>query len=170
LTTADLEKLDVKKIAAEQAVLFLWATGPFLVDGSAQRVAKAWGFEPVTLLYWHKLGSNGKSHLGGVGYWFRGNCEPILVAKRGRAYRWSDMSYWTAEDHSALFEALKGRHSEKPDTLHERIEKSCYPFPRLELFGRRERSGWTVVGNNGDGGTLTHPEDITQSVDRLGLL
>lgn len=167
LTTGDLEKLPVSRIAADQGVLFLWTTGPFLVDGSAQRVARAWGFEPVTLLYWHKLSSAGKSHLGGVGYWYRGNCEPVLVAKRGRAYRWSDMPYWTDRDASALFEAEKGRHSEKPGILHERIERSSYPRPWLEMFGRRERPQWAVVGNNGDGGTLTLEEDITKSIDRL---
>jgi N6-adenosine-specific RNA methylase IME4 len=173
LSTADLAGLRVKDIVADQAVLFLWANGPFLADGSAQKIVTAWGFTPVTLMYWHKLTSTGLtlfgnvSHLGGVGYWFRGNCEPILVGKRGRSYRWSDMPNWTVDDTSALFEAPKGKHSAKPEVLHQRVERSAYPGPYLEMFGRRPRAGWTVVGNNGDHGSLPLAEDIRDAIDRL---
>jgi N6-adenosine-specific RNA methylase IME4 len=170
LTTRDLMDLDVGRIAADNCVLFLWTTGPFLVDCSAQKVAEAWGFTPITLMYWHKLGSNQRSHHGGVGYWFRGNAEPVLVAKKGRSYRWSEQPGWNSQQNSALFESLKSRHSQKPDYLHELVEASVYPAPYLEMFGRRERPGWTVVGNNGDGGTLENPEDITDSLKRLELL
>lgn len=169
LTTADLAALPVSDIAAEDAVLFLWTNGPFLVDGSAQAIARGWGFTPVTLLYWHKVTGDGLygqvTNGGGVGYWFRGNCEPVLVAKNGRAYRWSNMPRWTSDDANALFYAPKKNHSVKPDILHERIERSEYPKPYLEIFGRRHRPGWTVIGNELPG--EHEGEDIRDSIKRL---
>ena len=37
-------------------------------------------------------------------------------------------------------------HSEKPDEVYRRIER-LYPAPRLELFARKPREGWTVWGD-----------------------
>jgi N6-adenosine-specific RNA methylase IME4 len=169
LKTRDLADLPVNDISADDAVLFIWTNGPFLADGSAQLIAKSWGFEPVTLCYWHKTRGDislfgNYTHSGGVGYWFRGNCEPVLVAKKGKAYRWSDMPGWGNEDKNALFERPKMAHSRKPDVLHERIERSAYPKPYLELFARRARSGWTTVGDEIPG---FEGEDIRVSVERL---
>jgi N6-adenosine-specific RNA methylase IME4 len=194
MDTETLAALPVKDITLDDAVLFLWTTGPFLVDGSAQKVAKGWGFKPVTLLYWHKVKKNGGgTHGGGVGYWFRGNCEPVLVAKRGAAYRWSNMVNWLPADANALFqttepetvfEAPKMEHSQKPDVLHERVERANlmkarrkgedgevketvgpgYPSPYLELFGRKLRDGWVVVGNQSP---VTCGEDIAGTIERL---
>lgn len=185
LTTDRLKKLPVTDISSDHCLLFLWTTSPFLADGSALEVTRAWGFEPVTLLYWHKLTEFKTSHLGGVGYWYRGNCEPVMVAKRKGtpSFRWAGMSNWTKWDKSALFEAQKGKHSDKPDVLHERIERANvylkknkddsfteiagYPQPYLEMFGRRARSGWTVIGDEAPG---CLGEDIEASLARLALL
>lgn len=43
-----------------------------------------------------------------------------------------------------------GRHSEKPDEFFEIVEKLCgpaMPATHVELFGRKLRPGWTVIGN-----------------------
>jgi N6-adenosine-specific RNA methylase IME4 len=52
------------------------------------------------------------------------------------------------------------RHSEKPPEVHDRIER-LVSGPWLELFGRRPRTGWQVVGNELDG------LDIRESLARL---
>ena len=44
--------LDVSKLAAEDAHLYLWATNRYVE--AAFGVARAWGFRPVTLLTWCK--------------------------------------------------------------------------------------------------------------------
>lgn len=163
LTTNELANLDVASIAEDNSILFLWTTGPMLVSSEAIEVAKGWGFSPVTLLYWHKTKQNGLSHLGGVGYWVRGNCEPILVAKRGKSYRWNAAKSWTQEDASALFSAPTQGHSVKPNTLHERIEHYPYPKPWLEMFGRRAREGWIVIGDEAP----KIQEEIRESIERL---
>lgn len=187
LTTDDLANLPVSEIVGDVAVLLLWTNGPFLADGSAQRVAKSWGFKPVSLWYWHKIVWREISENtlyekathrcrttdnSGVGYWARGNCEPILVASRGRSFRWSKMTNWRTEDKNALFEAPKRKHSRKPDDLHERVERGYvydgandgYPKPYLEMFARYPRDGWTLIGNEAPG---HEGEDIRDAVKRL---
>jgi N6-adenosine-specific RNA methylase IME4 len=168
LSTADLAALPVQDVVADNAVLFLWTNGPFLADCSAQKIAEGWGFRPVTLMAWHKVQQKSlfgsRTHGGGVGYWFRGNFEPILVATRGRSYRWSEQENWSAEQTNALFEHEKSRHSQKPPYVHQLVEDSIYPHPWLEMFGRRARTGWTVIG---DGAPGCEGEDIRASLERL---
>ena len=45
----------------------------------------------------------------------------------------------------------KRKHSRKPDEQYAPIE-ACSPGPRLELFARGERKGWSVWGNQADDG------------------
>jgi N6-adenosine-specific RNA methylase IME4 len=121
---------------------------------AASRLVSAWGFEWVTLIYWTKTSKSGprprtlwnevvyKPHWG-VGYWFRGDVEPVVVAKRK-----GTSSYRTGERASFLAPAMA--HSAKPPFLHELAEK-FFPGPYLEVFARRQRPGWTCVGNEIDG-------------------
>src|SRR5262249_17330856 len=60
--------------AAADAVLFLWATAPKLLE--ALHVMKAWGFAYRTHAVWDK------DKLG-MGYWFRGRHELLLVGTKG---------------------------------------------------------------------------------------
>lgn len=50
-----------------------------------------------------------------------------------------------------MMETRKREHSRKPDEQYELVE-SCSPGPRLELFARGERKGWSVWGNQADEG------------------
>ena len=40
----------------------------------------------------------------------------------------------------------RGKHSAKPEAFQDMVE-AVSPGPRLELFARRARPGWTVWGN-----------------------
>lgn len=75
----------------------------------------------------------------GCGAWTRANPEPCLIATRGNPRRLN------ADVHSVIV-APRREHSRKPDEVHDRIER-LMPGPYLELFGRQERPGWTVWGN-----------------------
>lgn len=44
------------------------------------------------------------------------------------------------------FDATVGRHSEKPDTFFKTVE-TLYNGPYVELFSRKQRDGWTCLGN-----------------------
>jgi len=53
------------------------------------------------------------------------------------------------------------KHSKKPEILQDRIELMFPGEAYLEMFGRRERENWVVVGNEIDG------EDIRDSMNRI---
>lgn len=121
---------------APSAALFLWTPSTHLPD--AFDVAHSWGFpDYVTSAVWVKESI-------GAGWWFRQRHETILLFRRG------DWPHPDPEDRpDSVIEAPRGRHSEKPD-FASRIE-AMYPLvpasARFELFARRHREGWTVLGN-----------------------
>jgi N6-adenosine-specific RNA methylase IME4 len=41
----------------------------------------------------------------------------------------------------------RGLHSEKPEAAYEMIERAYPGLPRIELFARAKRDGWSVWGN-----------------------
>jgi N6-adenosine-specific RNA methylase IME4 len=43
--------------------------------------------------------------------------------------------------------APRGRHSEKPGVLYETIERMYPELPKIELFARTQRPGWSTWGN-----------------------
>jgi N6-adenosine-specific RNA methylase IME4 len=140
LTTTDLRRLPIGPLAADNAVLLLWTTWPFLLD--AAKLCETWGFQYVTGLPWVKTTKTDiwKAHYG-VGYWGRGCTEPILIGKRGAAYR---------TNHTFLLSPAIG-HSRKPDSIYELAES--FPGPRLELFARTHEDqgactdGWYQLGD-----------------------
>ncbi len=76
--TGDIAARDVASIAADDCVLFLWATAPMLPD--ALTVLSSWGFTYKTHAIWHKQRpGDGR----GTGYWFTGEHELLLVGVKG---------------------------------------------------------------------------------------
>jgi len=144
MAPADVCLLPVRRLAAPDAVLILWATWATLPD--AMRVIPAWGFEYKSGFPWVKVqkGETETARRGdpfrpvfGTGFWVRGCSEPILLAKRGEgkhpARSWLGLISERAE------------HSRKPDDIYEYAES--FPGPYLELFARRPRPGWSAWGN-----------------------
>lgn len=132
----------VASIAADDAVLLLWATAPKLPD--ALRVMEAWGFAYVTHAIWVK-------DRIGTGYWFRNNHEILLLGKRGDPPKPADGTQW----HSALA-APRGAHSEKPDWQYHIAETYFPTLPKIELNARRARPGWDAWG-------LEAPDNASES-------
>ena len=139
MTTEQLMALPVEESAADDAVLFLWATWPMLEHALA--VVKAWGFKYKTEAFtWVKvLDENPRHPRLGLGYWTRANTEPCLLATRGHPKR-------LHKDVGQVIAAPIREHSRKPDCVHDRIER-LVAGPYLELFGRCSRPNWTVWGN-----------------------
>lgn len=162
LTTEDLSALPIQKVAADNSVLALWVTWPFLQDGL--NVLAAWGFTYKTGLTWLKASKimhraaapfeqdilEVKPHYG-VGYWLRGTTELVLIGTRGHPLdgRPSGFIGFGAEDSTTVITHQVG-HSRKPTSVHE-VAEIDWPGPRLELFARRPRMGWTVMGDEIDG-------------------
>jgi N6-adenosine-specific RNA methylase IME4 len=160
ITLADLALLPVGELVANVALV--WTTGPMVPQ--AVHLIEAWGLSYVTMLYWVKTSPRGGPRLGprgritymphmGVGWWFRGNVEPVVVAKRP-----GSPSYRT-KARSAFLSPVRG-HSRKPVFLHTLAEAE-FPGPYLELFATEQRAGWTCLGNQIDG------LDIRQAISAL---
>lgn len=136
--TMSLEEICAMKvgetIATENCALWLWTTNAFLIDGSATRVVREWGFEPKGLLTWEK------DHWGG-GHYLRGQTEHVILAIRGKPMV-------QGENTASFFQAKRGAHSEKPDEAYA-IFETVTPAPagsRLDLFACKTRQGWVSSG------------------------
>jgi len=142
--------MPVADYATENAALFLWITGPLLAIGAHIPIMKAWGFKPSGMGFvWIKLNPRAaslfilKSDLSfGGGFTTRKNAEFCLIGKRGRSVRHN------ASVHEVIIECRR-EHSRKPEQFYDRVEQYA-DGPRLELFGRQQRQGWTVRGDEAD--------------------
>jgi len=130
-TMTEQQIRELKVPAAETCVLWLWCTNAYLADGTAARVAQAWGFEPKTLLTWVKPKM-------GVGDWLRGQTEHAILAIRGRPAIKDPIP-------STLLQAPAGEHSAKPDAFYRLVEEHC-AGRRVELFACTPREGWAQWG------------------------
>ena len=140
MTTTDLKALDVGRLAEEDAALFMWATDAHIPD--ALDLFKAWGFHYVTVAFvWSKKTVTGKA-VANLAPWTLKNCELCLMGTRGRM-----VQYKQKNNVQQLVEAVRTRHSEKPEEVRRRIEALFGDVPRLELFARRYSPGWDVWGN-----------------------
>lgn len=144
---ADIAALPVADLLAENSILFMWITGPFLALGAHIPIMKAWGFKPSGMGFvWIKLNPNAPGlfmvrqdlAMGG-GFTTRKNAEYCLIGKRGKSVRLD------ASVHEVII-APRRQHSRKPDEVFTRIERYC-AGPRLEMFARESRDGWSSFGN-----------------------
>lgn len=133
LSLDEIKALPVGDVAAEDAVLFLWATSPKLEE--AMQVMRAWGFTYRTCMVWVK-------DRIGMGYYARQRHELLLIGGRGAL---PVPEPKTRPD--SVIEAPRGAHSEKPPIVHELIETMYPEFGRLELFCRDPKAGWAAWGN-----------------------
>ena len=104
---------DVQSIAADDCVLFLWATGPMLPH--ALLIMATWGFNYKSHYVW------GKDKVG-TGFWNREKHELLLIGTRGNV---PCPAPGTQRD--SLIMAPRGRHS--PECFLDMIEQY---FPRTE--------------------------------------
>lgn len=158
LTIDELKDLPVGELVG--GYLFMWTVGPFLIHPNPKKqalsVLEAWGFKQASILTWAKWNRKRNAGYGGVGSWFLGNAEFCIVAKRK-----GFPSVRTGR--SSLIVEPKTKHSAKPDNIHELCEQR-FPGPFLEIFGRKNRKGWAVIGNEAPD---TEGQDIRESMRRL---
>lgn len=139
MSVGDIKSLPVADIAAENCVLFLWATFPMLPE--ALETIKAWGFQYKTAAFvWAKQNRRSPGWFWGLGNWTRSNAEVCLLATKGRPVRAS------AAVHSLICSPV-GKHSAKPKEARERIVELMGDVPRIELFARERIPGWDCWGD-----------------------
>jgi N6-adenosine-specific RNA methylase IME4 len=129
---------DVAAIAAEDCVLFLWATVPMLPH--ALSVMEAWGFQFKSNFVWVKERAG---NARGTGYWNHNEHEHLLIGTRGNVPAPSQGTQW-----SSVIVAPVGGHSVKPEKSLELIETYFPSLPKIELNRRgAARAGWDGWGN-----------------------
>jgi site-specific DNA-methyltransferase (adenine-specific) len=143
LTIEEICAVPVPALAAEDCLLFLWGTWPKLPQ--VVLVMAAWGFEHITGFPWVKMTQEGTPGYR-TGYWVAGCSEYVLIGRRGKVSPPAVAHYL-----GLVGPALE--HSRKPEDVHALAEQ--LPGPYLELFARRPRSGWTVIGDRIDDGSET---------------
>jgi N6-adenosine-specific RNA methylase IME4 len=132
--TMSLEEIKSLNIPSDDnCVLYLWATAPKLLE--ALEVMRTWGFTYKTQAIWDK-------EWIGMGYWFRGQHEILLVGTKGKI---SPPNYKNRV--SSVIREKRTKHSKKPDFVRDLISKSFPDYNKLELFARENNEGWDVWGN-----------------------
>ncbi|MBL3569923.1 DNA methyltransferase [Rhodovulum sulfidophilum] len=131
-----IKSMPVSVLAADDCLLWLWATNPMLPQ--AIEVVSAWGFAFKTAGHWVKRTKHGKMAFG-TGYLLRCAGEPFLLATRGAPK--------TARNVRSVVEGQIREHSRKPEEAYAAAEALMPEARRLELFSRTDRAGWSVWGN-----------------------
>jgi len=124
--------LDVRGLAADDAVLFLWATSPLIEQ--AFTVMHAWGFTYKAMFIWDKVKHN-------FGHYNSVRHELLLLCTKGSC----------VPDEQKLFDSVQSiertEHSTKPEEFRQIIDTLYTHGRRIELFARRQTPGWEVWGN-----------------------
>lgn len=129
-----IEQIKNLKIPTDNnAHLYLWTPNALIPE--ALDIMKSWGFTYKTCITWAK-------HRSIFGFYFKGQTEQLLFGVKGKMPP-KDRKQTT------LLMAKNGRHSQKPIEAYDLIEKVS--GKGLELFARKKRDGWDVIGNGIDG-------------------
>lgn len=131
IATSEIASMDVP--AAEDCVLYLWATVPLLPDGL--QVLDAWGFQYKSHVCWDKRRI-------GLGHWFRVSHELLLLGVRGKVSPPEPRLRF-----NSVLSVKRGKHSRKPDEARQMIERTWPNHSRLEMFARQRWPGWDTHGN-----------------------
>lgn len=127
---ADDQHVPVRAKADEHCHLYLWVTHKFLPAG--MDLLGTWGFNYQCVMTWRK-------NVGITPFSWMYDTEHVLFARRG-SLPLSRLGLRLS------FDAPVNGHSVKPDVFYERVLEAS-PGPRLDMFARRERDGFTPWGN-----------------------
>jgi len=96
---------------------------------------QSWGFTYKTQAIWDK-------EIIGMGYWFRGQHEILLVGVKGK-FSPPTPSYRI----SSVFKEKRGKHSKKPQAIKDHICAWTGNALKLEMFAREKSPMWDIWGN-----------------------
>jgi len=171
LTPTEVANLDVKSLANKDGcVLALWVPSTLLSEGL--QVMSSWGFTYKQMTVWVKSKKNAISKIQkgeivdlnetlgfGMGRLFRQCHEIALIGTLGKVYK-------NLENKSQRSVSIEQntKHSKKPDLLQDRLELMFPKAKKLEIFGRRLKNGWTVIGDGVTG------KDVNLSIQELQIV
>lgn len=131
MTLEEIGELPLREIADPAGChLYLWVTHKFLPAGL--KLMEDWGFKYQCVMTWVKP-------TGMTPFSWMYNTEHVLFGSRGDAPL-------ERLGLKLAFDAPVMGHSVKPDVFYERV-LAASPEPRLEMFARRDREGFTLWGD-----------------------
>lgn len=149
LSFDEIAALPVGALAVPQSHLYLWCPNALLAEGL--RIMQAWGFAYKTNLVWYKIRKDGGPDGRGVGFYFRNVTELLLFGVKGKL-----RTKQAGRKQVNILISRKQEHSWKPDAQY-RIIEACSPGPYIELFARRQRTGWTCWGDQAESYEAARP-------------
>lgn len=140
----DIMALPVPRIKEKDSVLFLWTINKYLEQSYS--VARAWGFNPSTMLVWDKTPKG-----IGLGGTFTLANEYLLFCRSGtlKANKRVKGNHWFFP---------REAHSKKPDFFRDMIVDVFGNISRIELFARQRVEGWDAWGNEIEGSPVLGEE------------
>lgn len=160
MSIAEMKEMSIP--AADDSLMFMWVTNPFLKHGI--ELLESWGYEYSTVAFWwRKRTIKGNDHTL-MGRWTLGGTEACILGKRGVPTRLGpkvrnvrqviedapfgciDHLFDDQSDH-LLTDPVMG-HSRKPLEAIRRIERMFPTATKLEMFCRNPQPGWDVFGND----------------------
>ncbi len=168
---------EVRRVAARDCLLAMWAPRTHIAEGTAQEVARAWGFRPVTIDAWVKLAAPPPL----PATWKRALAQGLRLgvddpqritqslALMARQFYWRPRlriggGHYSRSAHEEVLLCVRGhpkvRNHDVPSVCFgERTGHSAKPEeyldhvermvdgPYLEMFSRRRRAGWDGWGD-----------------------
>jgi len=192
LSDNDIVNLDVKSISANDAVLALWVPSSKLDIGLSTMEGWGFVLKQTFIwvkvkktkdkidslkslkIQLNKAAKNSRLLLKSIndiidnydindilsmylGRLFRQTHEIALIGIKGSIY-----NNLKLKNQRSVILDKNLKHSSKPEGFQDRLEQMFPDFNKLELFARRERFGWTCVGDE-----ISKGEDIRDSIKRL---
>lgn len=146
MKTEDICKLALPPIA-DDALLFLWKVAAMTED--ALNVMHMWGFTPKAEIVWVKtrkglFDAESVDDLSfGMGRYVRASHETCIIGTRGKG-----LNLVKCHSIRSCFFSPREEHSRKPELFSDIVEGlTGGEGPYLELFARRQRSGWVTLGH-----------------------
>ena len=152
MSMAELCALPVSTIAADDAVLLMWATSPFLSKIFKSRLIEAWGFEYKSSFVWNKVKHN-------MGHYNSVRHELLLICTRGAI---GVPGFWTSG--TGVYSEPRTAHSKKPGWFRSRIAETFFEARKIELFARERHEGWDAFGNEIQSDVSISPANATGAV------
>lgn len=161
MTRRQVLDFPLASVAADDCILVMWATWMHL--GLAMEVIEAQGFTYCAGMPWLKIiqpntrtgamfiGGEGcpaisiPAPIYGPGIWFQGCTEPILIARKGHP-KFEGFGNPRPARKGIIIAPRDPVHSKKPGALQDWMDEK-FPGPKLELFAREQRAGWTCWGD-----------------------
>lgn len=146
MTDEALAAMPVSQMLSPNGVIFMWTTSSALERSINLLTEYGLAFRGVQFV-WIKTRADGTSPIGARG--IRPSIvKPIteFVIAASRVKRGRPMPLFDESVCQTIFSPV-GRHSEKPNAVHERLEAMYPNARRLEMFARCCRPNWHAWGN-----------------------